>query len=570
MLGRTWGTWPDVIVDFGRELYLPWQIANGRTLYVDLAHFSGPLSQYWNALWFRLFGPGITTLAFVNIVLAAVFVALVYGLLRRMASRLAATAACVTFVLVFACGQFTKIGNYNWVCPYSHELPHGALLVVVALTALARYQDSRRGAWLGAAGLATGLMVLTKAEVMLAGGVGIGAGVALTLAAERPDRRRLLRLLAIFAGAAALPLVATFAWFARVMPVADILAWPLGHWRVVGRSEMLSDFYKTGMGIADVGTNLAKLATTIFWYAVALGAVTAAAAVLGRVRSARLPFALAVFAGAAVGGYVFGGEAWVHEAARPLPLLTAAIAGYGLLRFLHTWRHDPGEAANAALHVGFALFGLALLGKMFLDTKIYHYGFVLAVPGTLLLIVTAIDVFPVLVARWGADATIARAGALGLLGAALVADMVFMNPRIDRKIATVNLGPDSIRSDARAVPIGNLLDQINTLVGPDQTFVAFPDGVMLNYLSRRTNPTPYYLFDSTSTRLWGEETMRSALETNPPDFVVLVNRSGVPLRQRPIDTWIRASYAEIWHEGPVYFRDGGNPIELTLMRRNPS
>ena len=39
---------------------------------------------------------------------------------------------------------------------------------------------------------------------------------------------------------------------------------------------------------------------------------------------------------------------------------------------------------------------------------------------------------------------------------------------------------------------------------------------------------------------------------------------------RVYDAWIRSNYAEIWHEGPAYFRDGGNPIELSLMRRNPS
>ncbi len=570
MLARTWRTWPDVLVDFGRELYLPWQIANGRTLYVDLAHFSGPLSQYWNALWFRLFGPGIMTLAFVNIVLAAVFVALAYGVLRRMASRLATTAACVTFVVVFACGQFVKIGNYNWVCPYSHELPHGALLVVAAFAALVRYQDSRRGAWLGATGLATGLLLLTKVEVLVAGGIGIGAGVVLTLAAERPDGRRLVRLLTIFAGAAALPIVTTFAWFARVMPVADVLAWPLGHWRAAGRSDMLSSFYKQGMGIADVGTSLGKLAMTLVWYAVALGAVTIAAVVLGRVRSARLPFAIAVFAVAAVGGYELGREAWVDNVARPLPLLTATIAGYGLLRFLRMWRQDPGEAANAALQVAFALFGLALLGKMFLDVKVYHYGFVLAVPGTFLLVVAAIDAFPALVARWGADTRIARAGALGLLGAALIAHVVYMSALLDRKVATLSFGPDSFRSDARAIPIGRLLEQIQNRVGPDQTLVVLPDGVMLNYLTRRANPTPYYLFDITSTRLWGEETMLRALEMHPPDFVVMVNRSDAPMRPRPIDTWIRSNYAQIWNEGPVHFRDGGDPLALTLMRRNPS
>jgi hypothetical protein len=188
----------------------------------------------------------------------------------------------------------------------------------------------------------------------------------------------------------------------------------------------------------------------------------------------------------------------------------------------------------------------------------------------LLLVVTAIDAFPTLVGRWGADTTIARAGALGLVGAALIAHVAYMNPLLDHKVATISLGPDSFRSDARAVPIGKLLDQIQTRVRPDETLVAYPDGVMLNYLTRRTNPTPYYLFDSTSTRLWGEETMLHALETHPPDFVVRVNRGGDRNRQRPIEVWIRANYAEIGKEGPVYFRDGGNPLKLTLMRRNTS
>jgi len=53
MLAHTWRTWPDPLVDFGRELYLAWQVSMGRTLYVDVAHFNGPLSVYLNALVFR-------------------------------------------------------------------------------------------------------------------------------------------------------------------------------------------------------------------------------------------------------------------------------------------------------------------------------------------------------------------------------------------------------------------------------------------------------------------------------------------------------------------------------------
>ena len=37
MLLWTWGTWPDILVDFGRELYMPWQITKGQVLYRDLA-----------------------------------------------------------------------------------------------------------------------------------------------------------------------------------------------------------------------------------------------------------------------------------------------------------------------------------------------------------------------------------------------------------------------------------------------------------------------------------------------------------------------------------------------------
>src|SRR5262245_62458868 len=40
----TWQTWADVTVDFGRELYVPWQLTEGKILYRDIAYFGGPLA----------------------------------------------------------------------------------------------------------------------------------------------------------------------------------------------------------------------------------------------------------------------------------------------------------------------------------------------------------------------------------------------------------------------------------------------------------------------------------------------------------------------------------------------
>ena len=85
LMAWTWGTWPDVLVDFGRELYVPWQIAEGKRLYADLAWFNGPLSSHWNALMFRLFGVGLRTLVWVNAALFVVILALLHSLLRTTA-----------------------------------------------------------------------------------------------------------------------------------------------------------------------------------------------------------------------------------------------------------------------------------------------------------------------------------------------------------------------------------------------------------------------------------------------------------------------------------------------------
>ena len=138
MVYWSWGTWPDVIVDFGRELYTPWQLSEGQVLYRDVAHFNGPLSPYTNALWFRLFGVGLRTLVVANLAIFGVLVYLCYSLLEQLGSRTSATLACLVFVFVFAFSRYTIAGNYNYLCPYSHESTHGLTLALASFYFLAR------------------------------------------------------------------------------------------------------------------------------------------------------------------------------------------------------------------------------------------------------------------------------------------------------------------------------------------------------------------------------------------------------------------------------------------------
>src|SRR5512132_1833678 len=90
MLVFSWRAWPDPLADFGREVYVPWQLAQGKVLYRDIAYFNGPLSPYINAMAFWLFGAHLNTLILLNVLVITITAILIWRLVRDVGSALAA------------------------------------------------------------------------------------------------------------------------------------------------------------------------------------------------------------------------------------------------------------------------------------------------------------------------------------------------------------------------------------------------------------------------------------------------------------------------------------------------
>jgi hypothetical protein len=208
----TWGKWPDALVDFGRELYVPWQLAEGRALYADLVYFNGPLSPAVNALLFRLAGPSVRALVLLNLAIVVAILVMTHQLLRRLAGRLAATAGSLVFLVFFAFAQFMPGGNYNYLAPYSHEATHGLALSIAALAFLGAHLRDGRRRWALAAGVAAGCAFLTKAEFPIALVPALGLGLFLKhRPGQGPVRHALTQMAIAAAGFAAPPLLA-LAW----------------------------------------------------------------------------------------------------------------------------------------------------------------------------------------------------------------------------------------------------------------------------------------------------------------------------------------------------------------------
>jgi 4-amino-4-deoxy-L-arabinose transferase-like glycosyltransferase len=160
---RCWRRWGDIIVDFGREVYVPWQISIGKTLYTDIAYFNGPLAPYLNALWFSIFGVSITTLYIFNLLIIGLITFIIYRFFAKLCDRISATLSCLVFLCIFA---FSYATIFNFVSPYDHDLTYGFLSAVMMVYFLSNLLYQPQLITAISAGFCAGLVFLTKAEFL--------------------------------------------------------------------------------------------------------------------------------------------------------------------------------------------------------------------------------------------------------------------------------------------------------------------------------------------------------------------------------------------------------------------
>lgn len=191
---------------------MPWRLAHGAVLYRDVDDFYGPLSQYFNAGLFALFGPGLMVLVTANLVIFAAILATIYRLFRRTWGAGAAFVAAVVFISVFAFSQLVGIGNYNYATPYAHEVTHGLLACLLLVGVLAGWVGNATPVRSLLAGVLFGLAAVLKPEIVLAAGL-----VTLAALAVQRWQRRPLRAAAIGAwvAGAVLPTAGFTAYFPR-------------------------------------------------------------------------------------------------------------------------------------------------------------------------------------------------------------------------------------------------------------------------------------------------------------------------------------------------------------------
>ena len=568
LVALSWRKWPDPLIDFGQQLYIPWRLSHGAILYQDIMYLHGCLSVCYHALLFKLFGTSLNVILASNFLILIFLLLLVYRLFLKSADAWTATTAGLA-LMVLAFGQFLDVGNYNYICPYSHEALHGIVLAVVMIASLSKWLQTGQKLPMVAAGACLGLVWLTKPEIFVGAAVPFAFGFGLRWRQVPFVELARSLLLALFSSL--IPLAGFFIYFRSETNVTDSFRALMGAWLPVLDSPSLhNSYYQKVMGLDAPWFHIGQ----------ALIEFGGLAAIVGlfawRLTRPALKALECVIIFAMAGGVSINYN-W-QSSGHALPLLLLATA----FLWWREWRRNSEfRIQNSEFGIMWLAFSFAMLAKMGFNPRISHYGVFLAMPAFLSAIYLLLHLLPRFLERFGLATKTFRVAILILLLAGLARLTIQSALFYKDKDFTLGSGSDRIvtynpKIDPTGADMASAVGWIETHTAPTNTLAVLPEGVMLNYLMRRDNPTPYVVF---AFEVWafGEHNMLAAYEKNPPVYIVLIQRDsseyGVPYfglqKGYGFDMmqWVRRNYQPVELIGSEPLRSGAFGIEI--LKRLP-
>jgi hypothetical protein len=570
----SWQKWPDIFVDYGIRVYVPWQLMQGKVLYKDIVYLNGPASVYFHALIFKLFGPGILILSGLNIIIIANLTCLLYTIFLKIGNHLSALVTSLTFLTIFAFPQYVVTGNYNFVSPYANELTHGIFLSFIVIHQLKKYLENKSFVNIGIMGGASGLVFLTKSEVFLAEIISILSCLLIAFKMERLPLKILFNKLAVFGGTFLIFPILFLLYFSLHMPLGQAFTSIITPW-IYTANESVREFifFQWIMGIDYPGQNFFRMAlfTILIFFSFFILFFLNHFLKHKPKHSRPLSVLVAlVFSGLAV----YYKLPWI-ELTRPLPLFMVIIGTYLTLNLTKISVLQPKNLIFLCL----TLFSFLLMLKMILNVHVYHYGFALALPATLVFIKFILDELPEIFKKLSGSSAFLKSISLTLVLIFFIPHILVSYNYYKKKTFPVGKGLDTIYTyepyfSPRSQIVRNALKFMEENIGPGSTFSAFPYSAMFNYLLRRENPGKFIVYSPFEWKLFGDNQVIESLQQKPPSYILIseMNFEEMGFKTfgkdygKTLYSWIFKNYTQVKLIGDDPFNGAGFGIQI--MREN--
>jgi hypothetical protein len=192
------------------------------------------------------------------------------------------------------------------------------------------------------------------------------------------------------------------------------------------------------------------------------------------------------------------------------------------------WRaRVSGLEPRAVFPLLWTVFSLGLLIKLGLFSRLWHYGFVLAMPAFLCAIYLLVWLLPRELERWNVHPGCLRLLLWTPLMFGLAELHMYSMLPYDGKTVPLGAGADKIwvynpyyrPNDSDVIMAMRWME---TNAPPQATLAVLPEGAMLNFLSRRTNPGRYLNWTPPALAGFGQQNMTDDFIRHSPDYIILV------------------------------------------------
>ncbi len=579
-LAVSWQRWVDPIWDFGREAYVPWRIINGEVLYKDLSFLYGAFPPYWNALLFKIFGPSLQTLCLNNLLVTSLMTGLIYRFFYLTFNRATALLTAVVFLCLFVFNQFREAHNMFYITPYSHSYFYALFFGLCSLNLLRDHFFKPSLGKTAAIGALLGLALLSRLEIFLTFLVPVLGGLTFHCIRTGKEGQNLpVSVIGFPLLGLLLAVTPFFLYFLKYFSWQETIHFITGfnpHWKEITQIY----FYKLQAGYTSFAYNLNFLGIVILFY---LGTFVSFHAFCLAMQLRRTPrkmlWSIVLLSGfIAFQCYLVHtlGTIYVYDIFRGEALLIIALAAFHSRDIV--MRGNETDWKNSLIAIVFAGWAFFMLVKVHLRVQLNYYSLIYAMPGALLSTALLVDALPKYFDRKYQLGWAVRAFVITLLLIVCFTVLLQSAGWVSLKQTKLSHGPNQILAfrqptfSSTGTEVEAFLRWTKENIKEKETFVTFPEGIMLNFLTGHliTGTHPTYMVIEMMT--YGEESMLASIRRDPPDYFIYVNRDmfgyGNPIPCRNYGTllcdWVENNYHRVWTIGKDF---GTQPFGITVLKK---
>lgn len=473
------GHYSNILIDFGREVYYPEQILEGKVLYKDLFNIYGPLSYQINAVLYKIFGAKLSTLYGAGWVSSILAVSGIYIIAQKFLSKF--LSFCIGFFTISVCVATTCIFNFHF--PYSWAVLYGLISFLFSLYFLLKNNDDKKSFNLCMSSLFAGICIANKYDFLLY------VFVVLFFILKEKNWKAFLCFISV-------PLVSYGILFIQGMRFSDLIN-TLLIVKTMAQTNTLTYFYQN----AGIYFHQKAILTDILLFckiAVPFGIMLYGAYLF----ESKKVISIILF----TAGYVFYLWFFTINIGSTLGFLPLSLLILFLIRL---------RKLNSNFIV-LVISALVVSAKVFWVMLLYLYG-------NYYVAIVMIAVFALVFTF--VPRKLEKAAGVGLLisSACFIFANFYMLSIADNVVQTDN--GVIFTEQAISKSTKELVNFINHKTKSDDRIVIFPEGMMINFLTDRNGDDYYNSLIPLYVETFGEDKIIEHFKSDMPEYIVLNNQS---------------------------------------------